>query len=98
MTQMIDTEGGALPLNEYGNPHFDIGISCSDKNSAKPYLALSVPMYFECQEGGVYDSAGVLTVDFEALLNEYLQEFDGIHGGAPIPARVRFDSISTAAR
>ena len=80
MTQMIDTEGAEIPKDVGGHTYFD--VSMCDWNEGKgPALSIGIPMFFEDENGAQYDSAGVLTVPIQDVLNDYLKEFKETDGG-----------------
>jgi len=82
MAQMTDTEGKPLPLDWTGDISFDLDLWGDLERG--PHFLLSVPDRFECP-GGVYDSAGVLVVDFKVVMEEYLERCFIQDGGESIP-------------
>ena len=78
MTKMIDAEGDALPNN---GPD-DKCDNCWDINLwGDGELFLSIPMSFDAGDGGNYNGIGVVTVGLRELLQEYLDDCDGLDEG-----------------
>jgi hypothetical protein len=77
---MVDSEGEDLPFDD-GKRTFDLSFQCDEHGV--PYFALGVPMYFETveDEHAIYNSCGVLIVDFKEVMEEYLANIHAEDGG-----------------
>jgi len=88
MTRMIDSEGEDLSFEQ--NRYFDLNLQITDFTyqgvDLVPEFHINVPMYFETEDGYVYDSGGVLYVNAKEVLEEYLAEFQQMNDGSGIDA------------
>lgn len=76
MAIMTDTEGAELP----GNGRDD--DVCWDINLwGDGCCLLSIPMLMDCGDGGLYNGAGVASVDLRDLLQEYLDDHKRLDDG-----------------
>ena len=74
MAMMKDTEGTDLPRDDKHN--WDITLWGDGA------LSLSIPMYLETDNGGVYCSAGVVEAPLSDVLQEYLDDHLALDEGA----------------
>lgn len=74
MTQMTDTEGAAIPLDDQGCTLFDLTLW------GDGYMLMGAP-FFQT-DNGVYDSPGfVLEVELKDVLQEYADDFQHLDDG-----------------
>lgn len=89
MTMMRESDGETLPNNGPDHKHdncWDIAMW------GDGILSLTIPMFFDAGDGGVYSGAGAVIVELRDLLQEYLNDCDGLDNGKglrPLAAMLR---------
>jgi hypothetical protein len=75
MTKMQDTEGEKIPCDERGREYFDVDIFDYGDGSG-PMISMNVPCLFRGEDGGEYNSQGVVHAPIRQVLEDYMKSVE----------------------